>query len=113
MNLIKIYLIVIKTSLSVYLYCYSSWTHLFVCCVCCHAFKSHLLTIFPSSRTSLADTGPAMSQTKVKDAGTAFFKTQQMPAAMADTLLEHLCLLDIDSVPSVTRNTGIVCTIGR
>ncbi|XP_042782131.1 pyruvate kinase PKLR isoform X2 [Panthera leo] len=44
--------------------------------------------------------------------GTAFFERQQLSAAMADTFLEHLCLLDIDSEPVAARSTCIIATIG-
>jgi hypothetical protein len=37
----------------------------------------------------------------------------QSAASSARNRLENMCLLNIESVPSTTRLTGIVCTIGK
>ncbi|XP_058593149.1 protein mono-ADP-ribosyltransferase PARP6 isoform X3 [Neofelis nebulosa] len=72
--------------------------------------SDHVCTRFffvsPGPRTSAAMSKPH------SDVGTAFIQTQQLHAAMADTFLEHMCRLDIDSPPITARNTGIICTIG-
>ncbi|XP_078579258.1 pyruvate kinase PKM-like isoform X4 [Branchiostoma floridae x Branchiostoma japonicum] len=66
-------------------------------------------------RTGEAEMAPptAMKRTPKVSVGSEYFiQDQQLHAANATTTLEHMCLLDIDSPPSMVRHSGITCTLG-
>ncbi|CAH1252428.1 PKM [Branchiostoma lanceolatum] len=66
-------------------------------------------------RTGDAEMAPptAMKRTRNVSVGSEYFiQDQQLHAANATTTLEHMCLLDIDSPPSMVRHSGITCTLG-
>ncbi|XP_078579257.1 pyruvate kinase PKM-like isoform X3 [Branchiostoma floridae x Branchiostoma japonicum] len=77
------------------------------------------MTSIPRKRHRTGEAGmapPVKARTRAMSSGSTgdeyFIQDQQLHAANAATTVEHMCLLDIDSNPSMVRNSGIICTIG-